>query len=124
MADSFLILAQAQAGGTNPLVNVGFIAVLIGIMYFVMIRPQQKQAKAHRDLLSGLKKGDEVVTQGGVLGKIHLVSEQTVTLEVANGVRIRVLKRAIYAKGSVADDAAKSEDKDKKSEDKDKKEEK
>jgi preprotein translocase subunit YajC len=124
VADSFLILAQAQAGGTNPLVNVGFIAVLIGIMYFVMIRPQQKQAKAHRDLLSGLKKGDEVVTQGGVLGKIHLVSEQTVTLEVANGVRIRVLKRAIYAKGSVADDAAKSEDKDKKSEDKDKKEEK
>jgi preprotein translocase subunit YajC len=93
-------------------------------MYFVMIRPQQKQAKAHRDLLSGLKKGDEVVTQGGVLGKIHLVSEQTVTLEVANGVRIRVLKRSIYAKGSVADDAAKSEDKDKKSEDKDKKEEK
>jgi preprotein translocase subunit YajC len=124
VAQSFLILAQAQAGGTNPLVNVGFIAVLIGIMYFVMIRPQQKQAKAHRDLLSGLKKGDEVVTQGGVLGKIHLVSEQTVTLEVANGVRIRVLKRSIYAKGSVADDAAKSEDKDKKSEDKDKKEEK
>jgi preprotein translocase subunit YajC len=122
VAESFLILAQAQAGGTNPLVNVGFIAVLIGIMYFVMIRPQQKQAKAHRDLLSGLKKGDEVVTQGGVLGKIHLVSEQTVTLEVANGVRIRVLKRSIYAKGSVADEAAspaKSEDKDK-----DKKEEK
>ena len=120
MAESFLILAQAQAGGTSPLVNVGFIAVLIGIMYFVMIRPQQKQAKAHRDLLSGLKKGDEVVTQGGVLGKIHQVSEQTVTLEIANGVRIRVLKRAIYAKGSVADDApapAKPEDnKDKKEE--------
>jgi preprotein translocase subunit YajC len=119
VADSFLILAQAQAGGTNPLVNVGFIAVLIGIMYFVMIRPQQKQAKAHRDLLSGLKKGDEVVTQGGILGKIHLVSEQTVTLEVASGVRIRVLKRSIYAKGSISDEgqaSAKPEDKDKKEE--------
>jgi preprotein translocase subunit YajC len=95
-------------------VNVGFIAELIGIMYFVMIRPQQKQAKAHRDLLSGLKKGDEVVTQGGVLGKIHLVSEQTVTLEVANGVRIRVLKRSVYAKGAIADEAqgsAKAEEK-------------
>jgi len=122
VAESFLILAQAQAGGTNPLVNVGFIAVLIGIMYFVMIRPQQKQAKAHRDLVSGLKKGDEVVTQGGILGKIHLVSEQTVTVEVASGVRIRVLKRSILAKGSVSDEgpaSAKPEDKDK-----DKKEEK
>ncbi len=117
MAESFLILAQAPGGGSSPLVNLGFIALLIGIMYFVMIRPQQKQAKAHRELLSGLKKGDEVITQGGVLGKIHLVSEQTVTLEVASGVRIRVLKRSIYAKGSVADDApAKAEDKDKKEE--------
>jgi preprotein translocase subunit YajC len=119
VAESFLILAQAQAGGTNPLVNVGFIALLVGIMYFVMIRPQQKQAKAQRDLIAGLRKGDEVVTQGGVLGKIHLVSEQTVTLEVANGVRIRVLKRSIYAKGSVSDEgqaSAKPVDMDKKEE--------
>jgi preprotein translocase subunit YajC len=112
--ESFLILAQAAPSGSNPLVNLGFIALLVGIMYFVMIRPQQKQMKAHRELLSGLKKGDEVVTQGGVLGKVHLVSENTVTLEVANGVRIRVLKRAVYAKGAVADDAqgsAKAEEK-------------
>jgi preprotein translocase subunit YajC len=111
--DSFLILAQTP-GGSNPMVNLGFIALLVGIMYFVMIRPQQKQMKTHRELLSGLKKGDEVVTQGGVLGKIHLVSEQTVTLEVANGVRIRVLKRSIYAKGAVSDEAqasAKAEEK-------------
>jgi preprotein translocase subunit YajC len=113
VAQSFLILAQA-AGGASPWTNMGFIALLVGIMYFVMIRPQQKQAKTHKELLSGLKKGDEVVTQGGILGKIHQVSDQTVTLEVANGVRIRVLKRSVYAKGSVADDApapAKPEDK-------------
>ena len=95
MEESFLILAQAP-GGSNPLVNLGFIALLVGIMYFVMIRPQQKQMKAHRELLTGLKKGDEVVTQGGVIGKIHLVSDTTVTLEVASGVRIRVLKRSVY----------------------------
>ncbi|MDY7233210.1 preprotein translocase subunit YajC [Hyalangium rubrum] len=106
MVESFLILAQAPGGGSSPMVNIGFIALLVGIMYFVMIRPQQKQMKSHRELLSGLKKGDEVVTQGGIVGKIHLVSEQTVTLEVASGVRIRVLKRAVYAKGTVADDAA------------------
>ncbi|MBN1207247.1 MAG: preprotein translocase subunit YajC [Myxococcaceae bacterium] len=119
MTESFLILAQAPAGGSSPLVNLGFIALLVGVMYFVMIRPQQKQAKTHRELIGGLKKGDEVVTQGGMLGKIHLVSEQTVTLEIASGVRIRVLKRAIYAKGAVADEAsasAKPEDKDKKEE--------
>jgi preprotein translocase subunit YajC len=119
VTESFLILAQAPAGGSNPMVNIGFIAVLVAIMYFVMIRPQQKQAKAHRDLLSGLKKGDEVVTQGGILGKIHQVSDNTVTLEVANGVRIRVLKRSVYAKGAISDEgqaSAKPEDKDKKEE--------
>jgi preprotein translocase subunit YajC len=114
VAESFLILAQAPVGGSNPMVNIGFIAVLVAIMYFVMIRPQQKQAKAHKDLLSGLKKGDEVVTMGGILGKISVVSEQTVTVEVANGVRIRVLKRSIHAKGSISDEGpapAKPEDK-------------
>jgi preprotein translocase subunit YajC len=115
--DSFLILAQAP-GGSNPLVNLGFIALLVGIMYFVMIRPQQKQMKSHRELLSGLKKGDEVVTQGGVLGKIHQISEQTVTLEVANGVRIRVLKRSVYAKGGVSDEAQASAKPEEKKEEK------
>jgi preprotein translocase subunit YajC len=110
--DSFLILAQAP-GGSNPLVNLGFIALLVGIMYFVMIRPQQKQMKAHRDLLAGLQKGDEVVTQGGVIGKIHLIADQTVTLEVANGVRIRVLKRSVYGvmKDEQAQATAKPEEK-------------
>jgi len=111
--DSFLILAQAPGGGSNPLVNLGFIALLVGIMYFVMIRPQQKQMKAHRDLLAGLQKGDEVVTQGGLIGKIHLISDQTVTLEVANGVRIRVLKRSVYGvmKDEQAPATAKPEEK-------------
>jgi preprotein translocase subunit YajC len=119
VAESFLILAQAPGGGASPLVNMGFIALLVAIMYFVMIRPQQKQAKTHRELLAGLKKGDEVVTQGGILGKIHVVSDQTVTVEIANGVRVRVLKRSVYAKGAVADEApaaAKADDKDKKEE--------
>ncbi|SEM10520.1 protein translocase subunit yajC [Stigmatella aurantiaca] len=106
MAQSFLILAQAPGSGASPLVNLGFIGLLVAIMYFVMIRPQQKQMKSHRELLAGLKKGDEVVTQGGLIGKIHLVSDQTVTLEISSGVRIRVLKRSVYAKGAVADDAA------------------
>ena len=113
MANSFLILAQA-AGGPSGAMNIVFIIGLFAIMYFMMIRPQQKQLKAHRELVAGLKKGDEVITQGGMIGRIHLVTEREVTLEVSNGVRIRVLKRSVYAKGAVADDAqasAKPEDK-------------
>lgn len=99
MADSFLILAQAGAG--SPLGTFGFLAVLVAIMYFVMIRPQQKQLKEHRNLIAGLKKGDDVVTSGGILGRIHQVDESTVTVEVASGVRVRVLKTAVSAKGTV-----------------------
>ena len=114
MADSFLILAQAAGGNNSPLGMLPILAAMAAIMYFVMIRPQQKQLKEHRALLGALKKGDEVVTQGGLLGRIHEVADRTVTLEIANGVRVRVLKTSIAAKGGVVDApaaAAKVEDK-------------
>ncbi|MBJ6763969.1 preprotein translocase subunit YajC [Corallococcus sp. H22C18031201] len=114
MAESFLILAQAGGGG--PLPTVGFLIFLVAIMYFVMIRPQQKQLKEHRNLLAGLKKGDEVVTAGGLLGKIHQVDERTVTIEIANGVRVRMLKTSITARGGVAEGAPASADEKKKEE--------
>ncbi|WP_257462382.1 preprotein translocase subunit YajC [Archangium lipolyticum] len=110
MADSFLILAQA-AGGPGGMMNIVFIIGLFAIMYFVMIRPQQKQMKAHRELLSGLKKGDEVITQGGIIGRIQVVSEREVTLEVATGVRIRVLKSSVAGRFAVSEPAAKTEEK-------------
>ncbi len=113
MADSFLILAQA-AGGPSGAMNIVFIIGLFAIMYFMMIRPQQKQLKAHRELVAGLKKGDEVITQGGMIGRIHLVTEREVTLEVSNGVRIRVLKTSVAGRYVVPGEtapAAKTEDK-------------
>jgi preprotein translocase subunit YajC len=101
---TFLILGQlGGAGGSGTMIL--FLA-LIAIMYFVMIRPQQKQVKEHRALLAALKKGDDVVTQGGVLGKIHVVTDKIVTLEVANGIRIRVLKTSIQGKSTVSEEAA------------------
>ena len=99
-----LILAQfggAGGGGTTTLL---FLVALFAIMYFVMIRPQQKQLKEHRTLLSALKKGDDVVTQGGVLGKIHAVTDKIVTLEVATGIRIRVLKTSIQGRSTVTEE--------------------
>jgi preprotein translocase subunit YajC len=112
VADSFLILAQA-AGGNNPLGMLPILAAMAAIMYFVMIRPQQKQLKEHRALLGALKKGDEVVTQGGMLGTIHEVKDRLVVLEIASGVRIKVLKTSIAGKGGAveAPAAAKVEDK-------------
>jgi preprotein translocase subunit YajC len=104
VSNSFLILAQA--GGGNPLSLFGFMAVMVGIMYFLMIRPQQKQLNEHRKLLASLKKGDEVVTQGGILGRIQALTDRTVTLEVASGVRLRVLKTSIMSRGTVPDDGA------------------
>lgn len=115
MADSFLILAQA-AGGNNPLGMLPILALMAAIMYFVMIRPQQKQLKEHRALLGALKKGDEVVTQGGLVGRIHEVSDRTVMLEVASGVRVRVLKTSIAGKYVVAEAAAVTKVEDKKEE--------
>ena len=113
MADSFLILAQA-AGGPGGAVNILFIVALFAIMYFIMIRPQQKQLKAHRELLSGLKKGDEVVTQGGMLGRIQVVSDREVTLEIANGVRIRVLKTSVAGMYSAAGEKTPTDKKEEK----------
>jgi preprotein translocase subunit YajC len=104
VAENYLILAQLGGGG-GGLTTFLFIGVLFAIMYFLMIRPQQKQAKEHRALLAALKKGDDVVTQGGMLGKIYAVTDKIVTLEIANGIRVRVLKSSIQGKASVTEEA-------------------
>ncbi|HME92026.1 MAG TPA: preprotein translocase subunit YajC [Myxococcaceae bacterium] len=104
MAQAFLILAQFGGGAGSGASTILFLGLLFAIMYFVMIRPQQKQVREHRALLSGLKKGDDVVTQGGILGKIHAVTDKIVTLEVANGIRVRVLKSSIQGRTNLADE--------------------
>lgn len=109
MAHSFLVLAQAAG---NPAFNWIFLLGMVAVMYFLIFRPQQKAAKTHRDLIAGLKKGDDVVTSGGMLGKIYSVSDREVQLEIANGVRVRVLKTSIQAKrqGEAAGEPAKADE--------------
>ena len=81
--------------------------ILIGMfvfMYLLLIRPQQKRAKDHKNLLNALKKGDEVVTNGGVIGKITAVDESFAEIEVSSGVSMKVQKQGInqkMPKGSV-----------------------
>ena len=72
-----------------------FPIILIGVMYFLMIRPQMKRAKEHRGMLDKLSKGDEVITSGGIAGVITDIGENFITVEVADNVRLRVQKAAV-----------------------------
>jgi preprotein translocase subunit YajC len=79
-------------GGQSAIMNLVPLVFMFGIFYFLLIRPQQKKAKEHRALLEGLKKGDSVVTAGGIYGKVTALDEGVVTMEIANGVNIKVKK--------------------------------
>ena len=75
-----------------------FLIAMFVLMYFLLIRPQQKRAKDHKNLLKALKKGDEIVTNGGVVGKVNSVDESFATLEIAEGVVVKVQKQGINQK--------------------------
>lgn len=75
-------------------------ALLIIAFYWFFIRPQTKKASEHRDMLAKLKRNDEVVTSGGLLGRIHEIGEKVITLEVAPNVRVRVERNQISALSS------------------------
>ena len=84
--------ANAGGGGIEMIL---MMAVFFAIMYFMIIRPQQKRAKEHKTMLEALSKGDEVVTNGGVLGKVAGITENFVELSVADNVTVKVQKQAI-----------------------------
>lgn len=88
------------------------ILAMFAIMYFLVLRPQSKKAKEHQRMLSELKKGDDVITQGGIIGKISGMKDNELTLQVQEGVRLRVARSAvtgIYTGGGSAAAPAKSE---------------
>ena len=88
-----MIFAQG-AGGFDPSFLI-LIGGMFAIMYFLMIRPQQQRAKRHREMLETLKRGDQVVTAGGIRGKISKVHDETFDVEVAEGVVIQFTKASI-----------------------------
>ncbi|MCD9031537.1 preprotein translocase subunit YajC [Luteimonas sp. Y-2-2-4F] len=87
--------AAAPAAAPSLLSTLMFPIILIAIMYFLMIRPQMKRAKEHRGMLDKLAVGDEVITGGGIAGTVRAIGESFVTVEIAQGVEIRVQKGAI-----------------------------
>lgn len=127
----FMALAQAASGGGGAapagggqqpggcagggLSSMIPLLLMFVIFYFMLIRPQQKKAKEHQNFLSALKKGDQVITRGGVIGRVTGVTDTMVTLEIQEKVRVRVLKS--YVDGTHKDassaPADKAEKKDK-----------
>lgn len=96
-----IMVAQAEAEGGMMSFFVMMI-MMLAIFYFLLFRPQQKQQQKHQSLLSGLKRGDEVILSSGIIGKIHAVEENTVTMDLNADTRIKVLKRAVSSLSSNA----------------------
>ncbi|MYN26632.1 MULTISPECIES: preprotein translocase subunit YajC [Duganella] len=86
---------EALGGGGGFLGQYGFLILMFVAMYFLMIRPQQKRAKEQKAMMEALTKGAEVVTAGGVLGKITKISDAYVTLEISSGAELVVQKNSI-----------------------------
>ena len=85
-----------SAGGAEMLMQMAPFAIILVIMYFLIIRPQQKQAKTHKAMIEALRRGDQVVTQGGIVGKVSKVQEDgMVEVEIAEGVKVKVLRHTI-----------------------------
>jgi len=100
IAAAFLLSTTSNAAESDPssLISPIFLVGMFALMYLLLIRPQQKRAKDHKNLLSELKKGDEIVTNGGVVGKIKSVDESFAALEIAEGVVVKVQKQGINQK--------------------------
>jgi len=95
------MLTFAEGAANSPmsmLPTVLMFAAMFAVLYFVMIRPQQKQQKKHQELLGALKKGDEVVLSSGIIGKINSVEDRFVYLEIGDKTKVKVLKQAVSAR--------------------------
>ena len=106
ISSAFAQTAPAVAGGDtqSSLMSMLPLVLMFVVLYFVMIRPQMKKTKEHRAMIDALAKGDEVVTGGGVLGKVSKLGESYVSLEIASGVEIQIQRGSvvqILPKGSI-----------------------
>ena len=106
ISSAFAQTAPAAAGGDtqSTLMSILPLVLMFVVLYFVMIRPQMKKQKEHRSMIDALAKGDEVVTAGGLLGRISKLGEGNLGIEIANGVEVQVQRTAVVQvlpKGSI-----------------------
>jgi preprotein translocase subunit YajC len=108
--------AQDTFGMLNSLLIPTML--IIGIMYFLMIRPHQKRLKDHQAMVAAIRRGDTIVTSGGIIGKVAKVEDQELQVEIADGVKIKILRSTVSevrgkGEGATASPKAKDKDKDK-----------
>jgi preprotein translocase subunit YajC len=98
ISEAFAQAAPAATATDSPFGSLGTMLPLVlmfVVLYFVMIRPQMKRQKEHKAMIEALAKGDEIVTSGGLLGKVSKIGDTFVQLEVANGVELQVQRNAV-----------------------------
>jgi preprotein translocase subunit YajC len=106
------VYAQAAPGAFDYLNSLIIPTMLIiGIMYFLMIRPQQKRLKEHREMIAAIRRGDVVVTGGGIVGKVTKADDAELQVEIAEGVRIKVLRGTVSEVRSKGEPAASAKSK-------------
>jgi len=90
---------QTEEGGTSfDWTWIVFLVLMVGVFYFILIRPQQKRQKQHKQLIDELKRGDRVITAGGIYGQVESVSDDNVLVKVESGTTIRVAKGSVSIK--------------------------
>ena len=97
ISSAFAQTASAAAGGDmqSTLMNMLPILVMFGVLYLVMIRPQMKKQKEHKNMIESIVKGDEVVTAGGFLGRISKLGDAFISVELASGVEVQMQRSAV-----------------------------
>ena len=100
------LIPLQEATQSNPYTGIIMIVVLIGIFYFFMIRPQQKRQKEIRKFREGIKNGDNVITAGGIYGRVREIKDNLFVIEIASGVKISVDKGSVYPSANDANIAA------------------
>lgn len=95
VSKAFAMSGGAGQGGQQGYEGLIMLVLMFAIFYFLLIRPQQKRAKQHRELVGALKPGNQVITAGGLHGKVAAVEESTVTVEVATGVKVKLSRSSI-----------------------------
>lgn len=107
MLEGLIAQTEPAASGGSPFFSIVPFIAIFAVMYFLIIRPQQKQQKKQGEFISQLKKGDDVVLSSGFFAKVVLVGEADVTVEIAPNVKVRVLKSTVSGSSPLAQAAAK-----------------
>ena len=97
ISDAWAEAPAAASGQGSPVVTFIMLGVLFAAFYFILIRPQAKRAKEHKAMIAALAKGDEILTSGGILGRITELGDVYVTVEIADGIQVKVQRPAIQA---------------------------